>query len=48
MPELFYLPDVLLNRNALPLGTRQDGQPVHDVLLPPWAADATDFVAKVN
>ena len=24
----------------------QDGQRVHDVLLPPWATDATDFIAK--
>jgi len=46
LPEFFYLPDVLLNRNHLPLGTRQDGQSVGDVLLPPWASDATDFIAK--
>ena len=31
---------------GLPLGTRQDGQLVDDVVLPPWATDATDFVAK--
>ena len=42
----YYLPDLLLNRNACPLGTRQDGQKVDDVLLPPWATDATDFIAK--
>ena len=46
LPEFFYLPDLLLNRNSLPLGTRQDGQQVGDVLLPPWANDATDFIAK--
>ena len=46
VPELFYLPDVLLNHNQLPLGVRQDGQRVHDVVLPPWACDATDFIAK--
>ena len=46
VPELFYLPDVLLNRARCPLGTRQDGQLVDDVILPPWATDATDFIAK--
>ena len=37
---------MLLNRNGLSLGTRQDGQAVDDVRLPPWASDAVDFVAK--
>ena len=46
IPELYYLPDVLLNRNRCPLGTRQDGQSVDDVILPPWAKDAPDFIAK--
>ena len=32
IPELFYLPDMLLNRNGLSLGARQDGQPVGDVV----------------
>ena len=46
IPELFYLPDLLLNRNRCDLGTRQDGQAVDDVVLPRWASDAADFVAK--
>jgi hypothetical protein len=46
IPECYYLPDMLLNRASLPLGTRQDGMAVDDVVLPPWAADATDFIAK--
>ena len=46
VPELFYLPDVLLNRNRCPLGTRQDGQQVDDVELPPWAHNSADFIAK--
>ena len=28
------------------LGTRQDGQKVDDVVLPKWAKDAPDFIAK--
>uniref|UniRef100_A0A7S0L8V8 BEACH domain-containing protein n=1 Tax=Coccolithus braarudii TaxID=221442 RepID=A0A7S0L8V8_9EUKA len=46
VPEMFYLPDALLNHNELPLGTRQDGQQVGDVVLPPWATNAVDFIAK--
>ena len=45
VPEMFYLPDVLLNRQRLPLGVRQDGVAVDDVELPPWAKDAADFIA---
>ena len=37
VPELFYQPACLRNDAALPLGTRQAGQAVGDVELPPWA-----------
>jgi hypothetical protein len=37
IPELFYFPQMLRNGNQLDLGRRQDGRPVNDVLLPPWA-----------
>ena len=46
VPELFYLPEALLNSNRCALGTRQDGQRVDDVVLPKWASDAHDFIAK--
>ena len=36
----------LVNRDSLALGTRQNGTPVGDVELPPWAADADDFLLK--
>lgn len=36
-PEWFYLPDFLRNTNGIDLGERQDGVPVNDVELPPWA-----------
>eukprot|EP00953_Heterococcus_sp_UTEX-ZZ885_P033587 17457-Heterococcus_DN1.PRE.1 len=37
VPELYYLPELLLNQQQLPLGTTQDGEEVGDVVLPPWA-----------
>ena len=44
-PEFYYLPDFLRNRNQLPLGKTQEGVPVGDVELPPWANNsATRFV----
>lgn len=46
VPEFFYLPDMLLNRSNLALGKRQDGSVVGDVILPPWAENAVDFVSK--
>ena len=36
----------LVNREQLPLGTRQKGTPVGDVELPAWASDPTDFLIK--
>ena len=44
IPEFFYLPDFLVNSNGLDLGLTQHGHQVDDVLLPPWAKDAVDFV----
>ena len=37
IPELFYMPEALLNVNQLALGTRQDGATLHHAQLPPWA-----------
>lgn len=37
VPELFFLPECLLNLNNCPFGLKQDGVAVHDVILPPWA-----------
>ena len=44
VPELFYLPEVLLNNNGIDFGTTQLGDKVNDVELPPWAKDAHDFI----
>lgn len=38
--------EFLINVRNLPLGNTQLGDRVHDVLLPPWARSAKDFVRK--
>ncbi|UYV62662.1 LRBA [Cordylochernes scorpioides] len=47
VPELFYLPEMLVNRNAYRLGCREDGSVVSDVELPPWAGSPEEFV-RIN
>ncbi|BFZ02583.1 hypothetical protein BsWGS_05621 [Bradybaena similaris] len=39
IPEFFYLPDFLLNKNNFDLGAKQNGVALGDVILPPWAKD---------
>ncbi|VDK82214.1 unnamed protein product [Litomosoides sigmodontis] len=45
IPELYYLPEMLLNTNGYDLGKRDDGSAVGDVVLPPWAKNAEHFIA---
>ena len=40
--------DFLANSLGVEFGTRHTGEEVADVALPPWAADRTDFVAKLR
>ena len=42
IPEFYSMPDFLRNQQSLPLGTRQDGIELHDVVLPPWAQGSPD------
>lgn len=45
IPEFFYLPDFLLNTNNFDLGRKQDGELLHNVVLPPWAKGSpTEFI----
>ncbi|CAJ1067579.1 WD repeat- and FYVE domain-containing protein 4 isoform X1 [Xyrichtys novacula] len=45
IPEFFYLPDFLLNSNHIQLGCMEDGTPLGDVELPPWAkGDPQEFI----
>lgn len=44
IPEFYSSSAFLMNSSNLPLGHRQDGQPVHHVILPPWASDPESFI----
>ncbi|PWA45076.1 BEACH domain-containing protein [Artemisia annua] len=46
VPELFYLPEILLNENSIDFGTTQLGDKIDCVKLPPWAENPVDFVHK--
>ncbi len=45
VPELFYDASFLVNSNCFVFGQTQGGAEVDDVVLPPWAKSAEDFVA---
>lgn len=44
IPEWFCCPDIFVNSARLPLGELQEGGVVDDVILPPWAKDAFEFI----
>ncbi|CAI5465683.1 unnamed protein product, partial [Closterium sp. Yama58-4] len=46
IPEWFCLPEMFQNVNGLSLGSTQQGEEIGDVILPPWADSAVDFVHK--
>lgn len=39
IPEFYFFPEMLKNREGLELGVRQNGQTVNDVELPPWCPE---------
>ncbi|KAJ4967218.1 hypothetical protein NE237_019067 [Protea cynaroides] len=47
IPEFFYMPEFLMNSNSYHLGMKQDGEPIGDVCLPPWAkGSAEEFINR--
>ena len=45
IPEFFYLPDFLLNKDKFDFGRKQNGKKIDDVLLPKWAkGDPAEFI----
>ncbi|XP_050442787.1 neurobeachin isoform X2 [Adelges cooleyi] len=47
IPELFFLPEMLSNDNEYKLGHQEDGTPVGNVDLPPWATSPEEFI-RIN
>lgn len=47
IPEFFYLPEMFPNKNKYKFGKQEDGSPVDDVELPPWANSPEEFV-RIN
>jgi hypothetical protein len=48
IPELFYLPEMLTNKDRLDLGERQSGDRVDHVILPPWAKGDARLFIKIH
>ncbi|KAJ0087368.1 hypothetical protein Patl1_08681 [Pistacia atlantica] len=48
IPEFFYIPEFLLNSNSYHLGVKQDGEPIGDVGLPPWAKGSPEVFINRN
>ncbi|PRD36671.1 UNVERIFIED_CONTAM: rg [Trichonephila clavipes] len=47
IPEFFYLAEMFMNKNGYQLGCQEEGTPVADVILPPWASTPEEFV-RIN
>ncbi|GJP52593.1 hypothetical protein CLOM_g11699, partial [Closterium sp. NIES-68] len=46
IPEFYYHPEFLVNKNGYFLGVRQDGQGLGDVVLPPWAKGSPETFVR--
>lgn len=46
IPEMFYLPELLVNLNREDFGCKQDEETVQNVELPRWAESPIDFIRK--
>lgn len=48
IPEFFYLPEFLENKNGFDFGMTQTGKPIHDVTLPKWAKGSYERFIRLN
>ncbi|XP_066329470.1 BEACH domain-containing protein B-like isoform X1 [Miscanthus floridulus] len=48
IPEFFYMPEFLENSNSYHLGIKQDGEPLGDVGLPPWAKGSPEEFIHIS
>lgn len=47
IPEFFFLPEFLENRNRIAFGTLENGNDIGDMILPPWAHNSSiEFIRK--
>ncbi|XKL61309.1 hypothetical protein PGB90_008366 [Kerria lacca] len=47
IPELFFLPEMLVNENGYQLGQQEDGSSVGNIELPSWASSPEQFI-RIN
>ncbi|XP_030761038.1 neurobeachin isoform X2 [Sitophilus oryzae] len=47
IPEFYFLPEMFINSSRYRLGVDEDGRPINDVELPPWANTPEEFV-RIN
>ncbi|KAL4566093.1 hypothetical protein LXL04_030203 [Taraxacum kok-saghyz] len=48
VPEFYYMSDFLVNANSYHFGVKQDGEPLNDVGLPPWAKGSPEEFISLN
>ena len=48
IPEFYFFPEFLKNRNEYNLGSRQNKDIVNNVALPDWAQDEYEFVFRMR
>ncbi|XP_023750494.1 BEACH domain-containing protein B isoform X2 [Lactuca sativa] len=48
VPEFYYMSDFLVNSNSYHFGVKQDGEPLNDVGLPPWAKGSPEEFISIN
>jgi hypothetical protein len=48
IPEFYYLPAFLKNVGNIEFGDKMNGEEVNDVILPPWASSAEEFVITLR
>lgn len=48
IPEFFYQPEFLENKNSFDFGVKQDGTAVDNVILPPWAKGDPRRFVRIN
>ncbi|KAK5575935.1 hypothetical protein RB653_007070 [Dictyostelium firmibasis] len=48
IPEFYYLDEFLVNNNKFNFGAKQGGEPIDDIILPPWAKGSPQEFIKLH